>query len=45
MYRVSIASRKFVGMSRVQQHRAVNECLKDDIKLMHGLRLTTEPIA
>jgi stress-induced morphogen len=41
MYRVAVVSPKFVGLSRVQQHRMVNECLKDDIKLMHGIQLTT----
>ena len=42
MYRVHVVSAKFAGLSRVMQHRAVNECLKEDIQQMHGMRLTTE---
>ena len=42
MYRVHVVAAKFAGMSRVMQHRFVNECLKEDIKQMHGMRLTTE---
>jgi len=41
MYRVAVVSPKFAGVSRVQQHRMVNDCLKDEIKQMHGIQLTT----
>jgi len=41
MYQIFIESPKFKGVTMVKQHRMVNECLKDDIKSMHGLRIST----
>jgi BolA-like protein 3 len=43
MFRIHIESPLFLGKSLVQQHRYVNEALKDDIKQMHGLQLITKP--
>ena len=39
MYRVIVHSAQFAGKSKVQQHRLVNEILKEDIKQMHGIQL------
>ncbi|KAG9297373.1 hypothetical protein G9A89_009457 [Geosiphon pyriformis] len=41
MYAVVIASEAFEGLPTVQQHRLVNELLKEDIKKLHGLQLKT----
>jgi stress-induced morphogen len=41
MFRIYIESHCFVGKSLVQQHRCVNDILKDDIRNMHGLQLIT----
>ncbi|XP_062501802.1 bolA-like protein 3 [Corticium candelabrum] len=41
MYQISITSEKFRGKRLIQQHRMVTEALKDEIKNMHGLTLTT----
>jgi len=41
MYEISIESEDFSGKSRVHQHRMVNEALKEEIKDMHGLRIST----
>ncbi|OLL21976.1 putative bolA-like protein [Neolecta irregularis DAH-3] len=43
MYSIDIASTKFEGLNRVEQHRLVNDLLKDEIKGFHGLQLKTEP--
>lgn len=41
-YRLTIASARFAGMTRVAQHRLVNELLKDEFETgLHALALTT----
>ncbi|KZW03901.1 bola-like protein [Exidia glandulosa HHB12029] len=40
-YAISITSSAFKDLSIVQQHRLVNETLKEDIKDIHGLQLKT----
>ncbi|KAI1904194.1 hypothetical protein AGOR_G00003170 [Albula goreensis] len=42
MYEVHIESEEFKGKRTVQQHRLVNQALKDEIQGMHGLRIFTE---
>lgn len=41
MFEVHIISEEFRGVRTVMQHRMVNEALKDEIKNMHGLRIST----
>ena len=41
MYRIELTSSKFKGQSILQQHRMVNELLKEEIKQMHGITLKT----
>jgi len=41
MYRLSVESPLFLGKSKIQQHRMVNEALVDEIKSMHGLNIKT----
>ncbi|XP_075533947.1 bolA-like protein 3 [Dermacentor variabilis] len=41
MYEVYVQSTVFKNLSRVQQHRLVNEALKAEIQDMHGIRITT----
>uniref|UniRef100_A0A023G0X9 Putative bola bacterial stress-induced morphogen-related protein n=1 Tax=Amblyomma parvum TaxID=251391 RepID=A0A023G0X9_AMBPA len=41
MYEVYVQSPIFKNLSRVQQHRLVNEALKAEIQDMHGIRITT----
>lgn len=41
-FRVRIESDKFVGMSRIMRHRAVNEALQDEFDLgLHALAVET----
>ncbi|XP_023646612.1 bolA-like protein 3 isoform X2 [Paramormyrops kingsleyae] len=42
MYEIHIESEEFKGKRTVQQHRLVNQALKDEIKTMHGLRIFTD---
>ncbi|WVN86693.1 uncharacterized protein L203_101865 [Cryptococcus depauperatus CBS 7841] len=42
-YAILISSPAFKGLSTVKQHKLVNECLKEDIKGIHGLQLKTIP--
>lgn len=42
MYQILIESPDFAGKRAVQQHRMVNEALKEEIAAMHGLQLTTK---
>merc|ERR1712126_13389 len=42
MYQVLIEAPEFAGKRTVMQHRMVNEALKEEIKAMHGLQLTTK---
>eukprot|EP01111_Echinosteliopsis_oligospora_P004764 TRINITY_DN1783_c0_g1_i2.p1 TRINITY_DN1783_c0_g1~~TRINITY_DN1783_c0_g1_i2.p1 ORF type:complete len:149 (-),score=38.94 TRINITY_DN1783_c0_g1_i2:41-487(-) len=41
MYRIEVTSKKFKGKTIVNQHRMVNELLKDEIANMHGLTVKT----
>ena len=42
MYQILIEAPDFNGKRTVMQHRMVNEALKEEIKEMHGLQLTTK---
>ncbi|KAF9928568.1 hypothetical protein FBU30_002306 [Linnemannia zychae] len=42
MYQVEVVSAAFKDLNMVKQHRLVNETLKEEIKGMHGIRLTTK---
>ncbi|KAF9434572.1 hypothetical protein BGZ76_007780 [Entomortierella beljakovae] len=42
MYQVEVVSSAFKDLNMVKQHRLVNETLKEEIKGMHGIRLTTK---
>ncbi|XP_059477259.1 bolA-like protein 3 [Neocloeon triangulifer] len=41
MYEILVKAPEFKGLSIVKQHRLVNEALKEEIKEMHGLRIST----
>eukprot|EP00128_Syssomonas_multiformis_P010756 Colp12_sorted_trinity150504_noHs@14534 len=41
MYRVEAESAEFAGKSLVAQHMRVKDVLKDEIKNMHGITITT----
>lgn len=43
-YAILISSPAFKGLSTVKQHKLVNECLKEDIKGIHGLQVSTHPL-
>ncbi|KAF9127406.1 hypothetical protein BGX30_014805 [Mortierella sp. GBA39] len=45
MYQVEVVSSAFKDLNMVKQHRLVNETLKEEIKGMHGIRLTTKATA
>lgn len=38
-YAILISSPAFKGLTTVKQHKLVNECLKEDIKGIHGLQV------
>ncbi|CAG8473441.1 8890_t:CDS:2 [Racocetra fulgida] len=40
MYAIEISSSVFKGLPMIKQHRMVNELLEDDIKKMHGIRVS-----
>ncbi|CAL1529272.1 unnamed protein product [Lymnaea stagnalis] len=42
MYQINIESLKFKGIRTIQQHRLVNEALAEEIKSMHGFKLSTK---
>ncbi|CED83727.1 BolA (bacterial stress-induced morphogen)-related protein [Phaffia rhodozyma] len=42
-YAINVASPAFIGISKVKQHRLVNEILKEEIAGIHGLTLSTKP--
>lgn len=45
-FRVRIAARKLEGMSRVAQHRAVNEALAEEFAAgVHALAIEIRPVA
>lgn len=39
-YAIEISSPAFNGLSTIKQHKLVNECLKEDIKGIHGLQVS-----
>ncbi|XP_061197749.1 bolA-like protein 3 [Saccostrea echinata] len=41
MYTVFVEAEEFRGQRTLKQHRMVNEALKEEIRDMHGLRITT----
>lgn len=41
MYQIDIKSDAFKGLSTLKQHRKIQEILKDDIKLMHGITINS----
>ncbi|XP_072014411.1 bolA-like protein 3 [Amphiura filiformis] len=41
MYQIHIEAEDFAGKRMVAQHRMVNEALADEVKKMHGLRIST----
>ncbi|XP_072168843.1 bolA-like protein 3 [Diadema setosum] len=41
MYQVHVESTEFQGKRTVQQHKMVNKALSEEVKQMHGLRITT----
>ncbi|KAJ9098682.1 hypothetical protein QFC21_004330 [Naganishia friedmannii] len=40
-YAIHISSPQFKGLSTIRQHKLVNECLKEEVKAIHGLQLKT----
>lgn len=38
-YAILISSPEFSGKTMVKQHKLVNDCLKEDIKGIHGLQV------
>ncbi len=38
-YAILISSPAFKGLNTIKQHKLVNECLKEDIKSIHGLQV------
>ncbi|XP_076046270.1 bolA-like protein 3 [Oratosquilla oratoria] len=41
MYEVWVEAPDFKGLKRIKQHQMITETLKEEIKDMHGLRITT----
>ena len=41
MFRLKIESPEFVGKTKIEQHKLVNQLLKEDIKSLHGFTLET----
>ena len=41
MFEVFVEAPDFKGVSRVKQHQMVNKALKEEIKEMHGVRVST----
>jgi len=40
-YAIHISSPLFKGLTTIKQHRLVNECLKEEVKDIHGLQVST----
>jgi hypothetical protein len=38
-YAIHISSPQFKGLSTIKQHKLVNECLKEEVKAIHGLQV------
>jgi stress-induced morphogen len=41
-FQIEVTSSRFKGLSTVQQHRLVNEILKEEIAKVHGVTLKTK---
>ena len=41
MYAVHVETAEFAGLNRLKQHRAVQEALREQIRDMHGIRVST----
>ena len=41
MFEIYVQSSEFAGKRLVQQHQMVNKALQKEIKIMHGLRIST----
>ncbi|CAD6240863.1 GSCOCG00008966001-RA-CDS [Cotesia congregata] len=41
MFEVNVITCEFDGLSTVKQHRLINDTLKNEIKDMHGIRIST----
>lgn len=41
MFKVCIEAEEFRGLRMVKQHMLVNQALKDEIKQMHGMQIST----
>ncbi len=39
-YSITLSSPLFKGLSTIKQHRLVNECLKEEVKDIHGLQVS-----
>ncbi|KAG7549042.1 hypothetical protein FFLO_03078 [Filobasidium floriforme] len=39
-YAIHISSALFKGLTTIKQHRLVNECLKEEVKDIHGLQVS-----
>uniref|UniRef100_A0A7E4URP7 BolA-like protein n=1 Tax=Panagrellus redivivus TaxID=6233 RepID=A0A7E4URP7_PANRE len=44
MYRIRVETADFAGKLKVQQHKLVTECLRDDIKKWHGVVIETKAV-
>lgn len=44
MYKVFVASSEFKDKNLVQQHRLIQQALKEDVKSWHGLTIETEVV-
>lgn len=38
-YAIHISSPQFKGLSTIKQHKLVNQCLKEEVKAIHGLQV------
>lgn len=41
MYEIHVESADFKGLSTIKQHRLVTETLREQIREMHGVRIST----
>jgi stress-induced morphogen len=41
MFEIHVESPEFSGLSRVKQHQLVNGILAEEVKSMHGIRIST----
>lgn len=45
MFKVYVASSEFNGKTLIQQHRLIQQALKEDVKNWHGLTIETETVS